>query len=61
MLNEKYACMHENLRDRFGCELEDAIIESRLLIEDNLSYAKVVKIAYAMDITSAGSTELSGQ
>ena len=43
------------------CGLEDAIIQRRLLSEDNLSYEKAVKIANAMELASAGSTQLSGQ
>ena len=53
--------LDENLRDRFVCGLEDAIIQRRLLSEDNLSYEKAVKIANAMELASAGSTQLSGQ
>ena len=52
--------LDENLRDRFVCELEDAEIQRRLLSEDNLSYEKAVKIANAMELASAGSTQLSG-
>ena len=43
------------------CGLEDAIIQRRLLSEDNLSYEKAVKIANAMELASSGSTQLSGQ
>ena len=43
------------------CGLEDAIIQRRLLSEDNLSYEKAVKIANAMVLASAGSIQLSGQ
>ena len=53
--------LDENLRDRFVCGLEDAIIQRRLLSEDNLLYEKAVKIANAMELASAGSTQLSGQ
>ena len=44
----------ENLRDRCVCGLKDTIIQRRLLSEDNLSYEKVVKIANAMELASAG-------
>ena len=53
--------LDDNLRYRFVCGLEDAIIQRRLLSEDNLSYEKAVKIANAMELASAGSTQLSGQ
>ena len=43
------------------CGLDDAIIQRRLLSEDNLSYEKAVKIANAMELVIAGSTQLSGQ
>ena len=43
------------------CGLENAIIQRRLLSEDNLSYEIAVKIANAMELASAGSTQLSGQ
>ena len=45
----------EKLRDRFVCGLEDAIIQRRLLSEDNLSYEKKeVNIANAMELPSVG-------
>ena len=53
--------LDENLRDRYVCGLEDDIIQIRLLSEDNLSYEKAVKIANAVELASAGSTQLPGQ
>ena len=49
------------LQNTFVCGLEDAIIQRRLLSENNLSYEKAVKIANAMELANAGSTQLSGQ
>ena len=43
------------------CGLEGAIIQRRLLSEDHLSYEKAMKIANAMELASAGSTQLCGK
>ena len=51
----------ENLRYGFVCGLEDAIIQRRIISEDNLSYEKAVKKTNAMELASACSTQLSGQ
>ena len=43
------------------CGLEDAIIQRRLLSDDNLSYEKAVEIVNAMELASTGSKQLFGQ
>ena len=44
------------------CGLDNAIIQRRLLSEDNMSYEKqTVKIANDMELASADSAQLSGQ
>ena len=44
--------LDENLKDRFVCGLEDAIIQRGMLSENNRSYENAVKIANAMEIAS---------
>ena len=49
------------MRYRFMCGLEDTLIQRQLLSKDNLSYEKAMKIANDMELTNAGSTQLSSQ